>query len=72
MHEIKLLLGYQKFTFKSQKRYLCIYDIQPLYFKINLDLIGWSPQPPRQRVPKINKIVDFLLYVGTFYIERAG
>ena len=34
-------------------------DIWLLSFKFNFGLIGWPPQPPRERVPKINKIVGF-------------
>ena len=34
-------------------------DIWLLSFKFNSGLIGWPPQPPRERVPKINKIVGF-------------
>ena len=33
-------------------------DIWLLTFKFNFGLIGWPPQPPREMVPKINKIVD--------------
>ena len=34
-------------------------DIWPLTFEFNFGLIGWPPQPPRERVPKINKILYF-------------
>ena len=34
-------------------------DIWLLSFKFNFGLMGWPPQPPRERVPKINKIVGF-------------
>ena len=34
-------------------------DIWLLSFKFNSGLMGWPPQPPRERVLKINKIVDF-------------
>ena len=34
-------------------------DIWPLSFKFNFGLMGWPPQPPRERVPKINKTVGF-------------
>ena len=34
-------------------------DMWHLMFKFNFGLIGWPPQPPRERVPKINKIVGF-------------
>ena len=34
-------------------------DIWSLSFKFNFGLMGWPPQPPRERVPKINKIVGF-------------
>ena len=34
-------------------------DIWPLSFKFNFGLMGWPPQPPRERVPKINKTEGF-------------
>ena len=34
-------------------------DIWLLSFKFNFGLMGWPPQPPRERVQKINKIVGF-------------
>ena len=34
-------------------------DIWLLSFKFNFGLMGWPPQPPRERVSKINKIVGF-------------
>ena len=34
-------------------------DIWLLSFKFYFGLIGWPPQPPRERVLKINKIVGF-------------
>ena len=34
-------------------------DIWLLSFKFNFGLMGWPLQPPRERVPKINKIVGF-------------
>ena len=34
-------------------------DIWLLTFEFNFGLIGWPSQPPRERVPKINKIVGF-------------
>ena len=34
-------------------------DIWLLSFKFNSGLMGWPPQPPRERVLKINKIVGF-------------
>ena len=34
-------------------------DIRLLSFKFNFGLMGWPPQPPRERVPKINKIMGF-------------
>ena len=34
-------------------------EIWPLSFKFNFGLMGWPQQPPRERVPKINKIVGF-------------
>ena len=34
-------------------------DIWLLPFEFNFGLIGWPPQPPRERVPKINKTVGF-------------
>ena len=34
-------------------------DIWLLSFKFNFGLMGWPLQPPRERVPKINKIVRF-------------
>ena len=39
----------------------CSWDrgIWLLLFKFNFGLIRWPPQPPREKVPKIYKIVDF-------------
>ena len=34
-------------------------EIWLLSFKFNFGLMGWPPQPPRDRVLKINKIVGF-------------
>ena len=34
-------------------------DIWLLSLKFNFGLMGWHPQPPKERVLKINKIVDF-------------
>jgi len=34
-------------------------DIWLLSFKFNFGLVGWPPQPPRERVLKINKIEGF-------------
>ena len=34
-------------------------DIWLLSFTFNFCLMGWPSQPPRERVPKINKIVGF-------------
>ena len=34
-------------------------EIWPLSFKFNFGLMGWPQQPPRERVPKFNKIVGF-------------
>ena len=34
-------------------------NIWPLSFEFDFSLMGWPPQPPRERVPKINKIVSF-------------
>ena len=31
----------------------------PLFFEINFGLMGWPPQPPREKMLKINKIADF-------------
>ena len=38
-------------------------DIWLLSFKFNFGLMGWPPQPPRERVPKINKIVGFWWFI---------
>ena len=34
-------------------------DIWPLSFKFNFGLMGWPQQPPRERVPKINRTEGF-------------
>ena len=34
-------------------------EIWLLSFKFNFGLMGWPQQPPRERVPKFNKIVGF-------------
>ena len=38
---------------------LLVMDIWPFSFKLNFCLTGWPPQPPTERVPKINKKVYF-------------
>ena len=47
-----------KFDFKLSVYSLGV-DIWLLSFKFNSDLMGWPPRPPRERVLKINEIVDF-------------
>ena len=47
-----------KFDLKLSEYSLGV-DIWLLSFKFNSGLMGWPPQPPRERVLKINKIVVF-------------
>ena len=54
-----------KFDLKLSVHLLGV-EIWLLSFKFNSGLMGWPPQPPRERVLKINKIVDFWWYISNW------
>ena len=54
---------------------LCVYslgvDIWLLPFKFHFGLIGWPPQPPRERVLKNNKIQGFWWFISHWETRLA-